>query len=152
MNSLAHTEGWSGLQGVWRLLILTLKSNVKPASAGNRINPQVQVQQFTRATNSPNPRTALRLVVPQTFGHVDRKYYLETNRATKVIRGLESLCWEERLGELGLLTLERRRLRGDLRAAASAWRGCERAGEGLVTRAWSDRTRGDGFKMNEGRF
>jgi len=26
------------------------------------------------------------------------------------------------------------------------------AGEGLVTRAWSDGTRGDGFKLREGRF
>jgi len=69
-----------------------------------------------------------------------------------MIRGLEPLYWEERLGELGLLSLEKRRLRGDLRAAASAWRGCERAGEVLVTRAWGFRTRGDGFKLRGGRF
>ena len=29
---------------------------------------------------------------------------------------------------------------------------CEKAGEGLLTRAWGDRTRGDGFKLKEGRF
>jgi len=69
-----------------------------------------------------------------------------------MIRGLEPLCWEERLGEMGLLSLAKRRLWGDLRAAASAWRGCERAGEGLCTRVWSDRTRGNGFKLTEGRF
>jgi len=40
-----------------------------------------------------------------------------------MMRGLEPLCCEERLGELGLFSLGRRRLWGDLKAAASAWRG-----------------------------
>ena len=69
-----------------------------------------------------------------------------------MIRGLEHLCYEDRLRELGLFSLEKRRLRGDLRAAASAWRGCRKDGEGLFTRVCSGRTRGNGSKLTEGRF
>ena len=70
-----------------------------------------------------------------------------------MMRGLEPLCWEERLGELGLGSLGRRRVRRDLITAFQyIKRASKKDTERLLTRACSVRTRGNGFKLNEGRF
>jgi len=51
-----------------------------------------------------------------------------------------------------LLALEKRRLRGDLRAAFQYLKGAYRKdGDGLFTRVCSDRTRGNSSKLKEGR-
>jgi len=70
-----------------------------------------------------------------------------------MIRGLEYLCYEGRLRELRLFSLEKRRLWGDLLAAFQYLKGAYRKdGEGLFTRVCIDRTRGNGCKLKEGRF
>jgi len=49
--------------------------------------------------------------------------------------------------------MEKRRLWGDLEADFQYLKGAyKKSGEGHFTRACSDRTRGNGFKLKEGRF
>lgn len=65
----------------------------------------------------------------------------------KMVRGMEHLPYEERFRELGLLGLEKRRLRGDLTAAFQDLKGAyKKDEEGLFTKACSNKTRGNGFK------
>ena len=75
-------------------------------------------------------------------------------RTTETIRGMDqSLSDEDRLRELGLFSLEERRLQGGLIAAFEYLKGAyKKDGERLFTKACSDRTRGNGFKLKEGRF
>ena len=68
----------------------------------------------------------------------------------KLIREQEHLPYEDRLRELGLFSLEKRRLRG---AAFQYVKGAHRkAGEGHFIRSCSYTTRANGFRLEEGSF
>jgi len=71
--------------------------------------------------------------------------------ATKMIRGLEHVSYVERLRQLGLFSPEKApgRPHSSLPVLEGAYK---KDGEGLFTQACSDRTRGDGFELNEGSF
>jgi len=74
-------------------------------------------------------------------------------KATKLVETLEGMSCEERLRTLGLSSLEKRRLRGNLIALYSFLRmGREEVGAEVFSLGSSNRTCGNSSKVHQGKF
>ena len=70
-----------------------------------------------------------------------------------MIQRMEHLSYEDRLKDLGLFSLEKRKLHGDLIAAFQYLNGGYKKEEDrLFSRVFGNRTTGNDFQVKEGRF
>uniref|UniRef100_A0A803TZL7 Reverse transcriptase domain-containing protein n=1 Tax=Anolis carolinensis TaxID=28377 RepID=A0A803TZL7_ANOCA len=95
----------------------------------------------------PHLEYCIQFWAPQLKGDVDKLECVQ-RRATNMIKGLENKPYEERLKELGMFSLQERRLRGDMIAMYKYVRRSHREeGASLFSAALQTRTRNNGKEI-----
>jgi len=153
-------ESWSTLIFLfWRKMEKNSSHLVSLSlAASSKLLKSITTHSKIKSPKNKNENHMLWTAQERLFGRLSRAMlgFVHTVRykgTTRMIQGLDYLCYKDRLKELGLLSLKKRRLQQDITVAFPYLKEVyKHEGNNLFTWVDSDRTKGNGFKLKSGRF